>query len=167
MQKACRDLPTSFASAQPPSAHSKASNNLLKQPDQQDQFNRPSNRSHQDQRINPSNSFQPSPAKGVPCPNSCSCQYSYKCSHFQDLYPLERREHVKKIKTLFQVFGYSPCTTMHIKKKLSLCRLRKKEPHNAPWDLHCKKSRKKIVFNSLMVSMAWHRSNCFLNSSTV
>ena len=73
--KACRDLPTSFASAQPPSSHSKASNNLWKQSNQQNQFNRPFNRSHQDQRTNPSNSFQPSSAKGVVCPNNESCQY--------------------------------------------------------------------------------------------
>ena len=73
--KACRDLPTS-ASSQPPSTHSKASNKLWKQANQQNQFNRPSNRSHQDQRTNPSNSFQPSSAKGVVCPNQTTVAVS-------------------------------------------------------------------------------------------
>ena len=63
--KACRDLPTSCASGQPPSTHSKTSNNLWKQLNQQNQFNRPSNKSHQDQRTNLSISFQPNSAKGV------------------------------------------------------------------------------------------------------
>ena len=115
--KACRDLPTSCASAQPPSTHSKASNNLWKQSNQQTQFNRPSNRSHQDQRTKPSNSFQPSSEKGVVCPNNGRCQYLYKCSHFQDLSPLDRREHVKKLKLCFNCFGshhVQQCTSKNV-----------------------------------------------------
>ena len=81
--KAFRGLPTSSASTQPPSTHSNSSNNLWKQTNKQKQFNRPSNRSHQDQCTNPSNSFQPSSAKCVVCPNNESCQYLYECSHFQ------------------------------------------------------------------------------------
>ena len=103
--KACRDLSTSSASAQPPRTHSKASNNLWKQSNRQNQFNRPSNRSHQDQSTNPSNSIQPSSAKVVVCPNNGSCQYLYKCSDFQQLSPLDRREHVKKLKLCFNYFG--------------------------------------------------------------
>ena len=115
--KACRDLPTSCASAQPPSTHSKDSNNLSKQSNQQNQFYRPSNRSHQDQRTNPSNSFQPSSAKSVVCPNNGSCQYLYKFSHFQDLSPLDRREHEKKLKLCFNCFGslhVQQCTSKNV-----------------------------------------------------
>ena len=104
-EKACRDRPTSSASAQSPSTDSNAFNNPWKQSNQQNQFNRPSNRSQQDQRTNPSNSFQPSSSKGVICPNNGSCQYLYKCSYFEDLSPLDRREHVKKLKLCFNCFG--------------------------------------------------------------
>ena len=99
------------------STHSKASNNLWKQSNQQNQFNHPSNRSHQDQRTKPSNSFQPSSAKGVVCPNNGSCHYLNKCSLFQDLSPLDRREHVKKLKLCFNCFGshhIQQCTSKNV-----------------------------------------------------
>ena len=85
--KACQDLLTSLASAQSPSTQSKASNSLWKQLKQQNQINRPSNRS---------NSFQTNSAKAVVCANNGSYQYLYKRFHFQDLSSLERQEHVKK-----------------------------------------------------------------------
>ena len=48
---------------------------------------------------------KPSSAKGFVCPNNGSFQYLYKCSHLQDLSPLDRREQVKKLKLCSNCFG--------------------------------------------------------------
>ena len=45
------------------------------------------------------------PSRTVVCPSNETCQYIYKCSHFQTLSPFDRGEHVKNLKLCFNCFG--------------------------------------------------------------
>ena len=115
--KVCRDLATPSALGHPSSNNSKTCNNLWKHFNRQTEFSRSSNRSRQDQRTNSSNSFQPSSGKLAVCQNNVSCQYFNKCSHFPDLSPLERREHVRKLKLRFNCFELhhvQQCTSINV-----------------------------------------------------
>ena len=103
--KACRDLPAPILVTRPSHGRSNFAHKPWTQKTQSPLPSYTRTTSNVEQGGSFSDGNKQGPSITVVCPSNKTCQYLYKCSHFQTLSPFDRREHVKNIKLCFNCFG--------------------------------------------------------------
>ena len=102
---ACRDLPAPILVTRPSHGRSNFVHKPWTQKTQNPMLSYTRTTSNGEQGGSFSDGNKQGPSRTVVRPSNETCQYLYKCSHFQTLSPFDRREHVKNIKLCFNCFG--------------------------------------------------------------